>query len=459
MMRLILALAFSAGAVNGTGDEAFEWAGTFDVADMNTVFWSAQSDAEGHYPDASMTIVIMQGNADNSLTEALELAGEESLEGACTELQPGNALPISSTGTPLPCYKLMFPCTMEGSGDDAECHADAHTAIWEIDTTGYNNIAMHYLKGPGGEDIEPIAEHPESTRSKRWGAAIGAAFIVMVCTLMGVVFLAPVFAKLQSEHESLVTVLASAFAAGALLAAAFYLMLYEATHLIAITDDRTEAEASAWWGSATLLGFVSPFLLESTISFIVGKAKPEERKDPEAANESPTPSRSRKVRVLSGVLLGDFLHNLVDGFFIGAAFANCDTSMAWTITAATVYHELAQEISDYLVLTNKDQGDLKPFMALGLNFLSGMSVLFGVCIVLSAEPSNFSTGCLLAYGAGVYLQIAATECMPRVHEFATTLNLRLSGFLLFVIGATAIGLVLLDHEHCGGEGGGDGHGH
>ena len=238
-------------------------------------------------------------------------------------------------------------------------------------------------------------------------------------------------------------------------------MLYEATHLIAITDDRTEAQASAWWGSATLLGFASPFVLEALISSILGKVKPEEPKDPEAAKPGDVvlAHKSRKVRVLSGVLLGDFLHNLVDGFFIGAAFANCDTSMAWTITAATVYHELAQEISDYLVLTNKDQGDLKPFMALGLNFLSGMSVLFGVCIVLSAEPSNFSTGCLLAYGAGVYLQIAATECMPRVHEFATTLNLRLSGFLLFVIGATAIGLVLLDHEHCGGEGGGDGHGH
>jgi len=223
----------------------------------------------------------------------------------------------------------------------------------------------------------------------------------------------------------------------------------------------TEAEASAWWGSATLLGFVSPFLLESIISFIVGKAKPEEPKDPEVAKPGDVvlASKSRKVRVLSGVLLGDFLHNLVDGFFIGAAFANCDTSMAWTITAATVYHELAQEISDYLVLTNPEQGGLKPFMALGLNFLSGMSVLFGVCIVLSAEPSNFSTGCLLAYGAGVYLQLAATECMPRVHEYATTLNMRLGGLLLFIIGATAIGLVLLDHEHCGGEGGGDGHAH
>ena len=49
--------------------------------------------------------------------------------------------------------------------------------------------------------------------------------------------------------------------------------------------------------------------------------------------------------------------------------------------------------------------------------------------------------------------------MPRVHEYATTLNMRLGGLLLFIIGATAIGLVLLDHEHCAGEGGHEGHGH
>ena len=200
MMRLLLAIAFLAVAVNGSGDEgaathpprsqrpahnaptsrtaparrrfqptrppslaAFEWAGTFDVADMNTVFWSAQSDAEGHYPDASMKIVIMQGNADNSLTENLEEAGEASLEGTCTELQPGDPLPISSTGTPpgtpLQCYKLMFPCTMEGSGDDAECHADAHTAIWEIDTTGYDNIAVFAEHFPTEFEREAADRH------------------------------------------------------------------------------------------------------------------------------------------------------------------------------------------------------------------------------------------------------------------------------------------------------------
>ena len=81
---------------------------------------------------------------------------------------------------------------------------------------------------------------------------------------------------------------------------------------------------------------------------------------------------SRRVRVLVGVLLGDFVHNLVDGLVLGTAFGdkNCFKTMAWTITAATIYHELAQEISDYFVLTNPSQGNLKPSVALLLNFLS-----------------------------------------------------------------------------------------
>ena len=58
--------------------------------------------------------------------------------------------------------------------------------------------------------------------------------------------------------------------------------------------------------------------------------------------------------MLVGVLLGDFVHNLVDGLVLGTAFGDkhCYKTMAWTITAATIYHELAQEISDYFVLTN-----------------------------------------------------------------------------------------------------------
>ena len=47
-------------------------------------------------------------------------------------------------------------------------------------------------------------------------------------------------------------------------------------------------------------------------------------------------------RVRSAVLLGDLMHNLVDGFFIGAAFRYCGTSFGWSMTGMTVVHELAQ---------------------------------------------------------------------------------------------------------------------
>lgn len=307
----------------------------------------------------------------------------------------------------------------------------------------------------------------------------------MACTLIGVIFITPLFASLAKSHYAYVSVLSNSFAAGALLAAAFYLLLYEATHLI-VRDE--ESFATAEWGSMVLTGFITATVLDLVINSMIG-LKPGSSHDAaptamvRAAAECPTPSpppspppkaeavavddvvvidSSTRTRVLSGVLLGDFMHNLVDGFFIGAAFAGCDTTIAWTITASTVYHELAQEISDYLVLTNPQQGNLKPPIALVLNFISGWSVLFGVVIIMSTNVSNYQQGMLLAFGGGVYVQIGATECMTRVHDSAKTITLRVLSLALFVVGALAIGLVLLDHEHCsggGGDGGGDGHDH
>ena len=69
------------------------------------------------------------------------------------------------------------------------------------------------------------------------------------------------------------------------------------------------------------------------------------------------------------------------------------------------------------------------------------------------------TGMILAFGGGIYLQIAASECMPKVYKAATTVQLRLIAFLAFFVGCLAIGLVLLDHKHCTAGGGHEGHNH
>eukprot|EP00756_Hemistasia_phaeocysticola_P026155 Hpha_TRINITY_DN16044_c0_g1::TRINITY_DN16044_c0_g1_i3::g.120138::m.120138/K14718/SLC39A12, ZIP12; solute carrier family 39 (zinc transporter), member 12 len=473
------------------GEYDYEWAGTFDVSSHGILTWTAQASEDGTYPDATMKMVMIQGNSNFSLgSGSVRTHGGEGMaedNEPCTDVTVGLTIPIS-TGDPPACYNLVFDESM-------------HTSVFKIDTTvgssdgitteripKVNSIAIfaqhfpieferdvHYFKGVDGSDVEPVDEFPEpksETHSKRWGAAIGASLLVQVCTLIGVFFIAPVFVRLRTEREILVTTLSSAFAAGALVAAAFFLMLYEATHLIAITDTRTESQASAWWGSAVLLGVLTPFLLDSGIAAIQGigaveaVAANEVKKvtcDTEGvvdavavdADAEAAKGRLQRNRVLLGVLIGDFLHNLVDGFFIGAAFSNCSSTVGWTITAATIYHELAQEISDFLVLTNPTQGGLKQGLALAVNFLSGTSVFIGVCVMLAGEPGSFSTGVVLAYGAGVYLQIALTECMPRMQEIGT-LSVRAGALLFFLIGAIAIGLVLLDHEHCAAGGGEDG---
>eukprot|EP00756_Hemistasia_phaeocysticola_P040910 Hpha_TRINITY_DN16889_c5_g3::TRINITY_DN16889_c5_g3_i1::g.148321::m.148321 len=164
------------------------------------------------------------------------------------------------------------------------------------------------------------------------------------------------------------------------------------------------------------------------------------------------------MRVLSAVLLGDFMHNLVDGFILGAAFSNCDNSMAWTIAGATIAHELAQELADFFVLTNPKQGGLSTLLALLLNLASGTSVFIGIVVAMSIEIPNMDMGLLLAFGGGVYVYVGLTECFPRINDYATTFLLRLGAFGFFALGVVAIGLVLLDHEHCV-AGGGDAHAH
>ena len=137
----------------------------------------------------------------------------------------------------------------------------------------------------------------------------------------------------------------------------------------------------------------------------------------------------------------------------------CSTAVS-VITLATIFHGIAQELSDFLVLTDPMQGGLKAGTALLLNALSGLSVLLGTILVFSLETVNDPmVGMLLAFGGGVYVQIGAAECMPRVFALADTIKLRACCLTAFAVGATAIGLVLLDHQHCSAGGGGHAHAH
>jgi len=474
--------ASEAGHVHGAGAD-FEWAGIFAVPE-NGYLWTAQKvDVSGtvKYVDASMKMAILPAAAaSDAELHKLEAEGKEGLGKTCVDVQAGG---VMTPGLDK-CYRLVFK-------------QDWWQSLYTIDTTGVANVAFftehvptefentaHYLKDDHGDDIEPVAELPEAPAEAKkeeesyWGVGIGASILVNLVTLAGVVFMIPGLSAAAKNYAQEFDCLTAAFAAGAISACAFFLLLFESTHLIAV-DHKEEVQQIWRWGTMILTGAMFPLLAHVAMEFISKKPAADAAPPPTdaekgaegvvATNGSDTAEatkplvvdRAGQARLISSVLIGDFMHNLCDGFFIGAAFKGCGTSFGWSVAVGTIAHELAQELSDYVVLTG-DICQLKPVVALLLNFLSGTSVLLGAIIVLATEVGDGDIGLLLAFGGGTYMYIAFVHCMPRLQSAKVTPLVRAVGVLMFILGATAIGLVLLDHEHCvpdSGEGGGGGHAH
>ena len=189
-----------------------------------------------------------------------------------------------------------------------------------------------------------------------------------------------------------------------------------------------------------LAGFCLPPLLDNILGLtepdlanaLEGEGKAEEKTE--------GPQRT-KARLVGGVLLGDFFHNLCDGFFMGAAFRTCGVDFGWKVAIGTILHEIPQELADYVVLTG--DAKVRPLIALVLNFLSGLSVLLGAILILSLghwRRSDWSHlvlrwWCVFApWGYWPHAQIYA-QGLTKVQ--------RALAFLAFIVGAVLIGLVLL----------------
>ena len=70
-------------------------------------------------------------------------------------------------------------------------------------------------------------------------------------------------------------------------------------------------------------------------------------------------------------LVGDAIHNLIDGMIIAGSFL-IGPSIGVATTVAVLFHELPQEIGDFGVLV---YGGFSKYRALLFNFLSALSAL------------------------------------------------------------------------------------
>ena len=112
-------------------------------------------------------------------------------------------------------------------------------------------------------------------------------------------------------------------------------------------------------------------------------------------------------------LIGDGVHNFIDGLLIGASYLlSIPVGIATTIAVAL--HEIPQEIGDFAVLTH---GGLSRKRALGLNFLTALMAVAGagVAIYLAGQVEGI-TNFLIPFAAGHFIYIATADLIPELHK-------------------------------------------
>jgi zinc and cadmium transporter len=111
-------------------------------------------------------------------------------------------------------------------------------------------------------------------------------------------------------------------------------------------------------------------------------------------------------------LVGDGLHNFIDGAIVAAAFlASKEVGIATTIAVAL--HEIPQELGDFGILVH---AGMKPRRALALNLASALASVAGaVLVILTADVASIED-LLLPFTAGAFVYIAGTDLIPELHK-------------------------------------------
>lgn len=129
-------------------------------------------------------------------------------------------------------------------------------------------------------------------------------------------------------------------------------------------------------------------------------------------------------------LIGDGVHNFIDGMVISAGWlAGPEVGIASTI--AVFLHEIPQEIGDFGVLV---YAGITAKRALLFNFLSAVTAVIGAIFgFYLLSFSQIATKFLIAFAAGGFLYIAASDLIPEIRK-EQAVKKSLIGFAVIILG-------------------------
>ena len=135
-------------------------------------------------------------------------------------------------------------------------------------------------------------------------------------------------------------------------------------------------------------------------------------------------------------LIGDSIHNFIDGLIISAGFIY-SIGLGFSTFVAIAAHEIPQEIGDFGVLI---YGGFEKKKAIVLNFMVALTVVFGGILGYFISKSvDSAVMFLLPFAAGGFIYIAATDLVPEIKKemdmkkYMATLIVFILGILIMLV--------------------------
>lgn len=179
-------------------------------------------------------------------------------------------------------------------------------------------------------------------------------------------------------------------ATGTLLASAFFDLLPEA--ISAFGDSRRTFQI-------VLFSIVIFFIIEKIVHYHHCNCQNEEE-------------RHSRAHLAIANLIGDGIHNFIDGTIIAGAFLTSPW-LGITTTLAVALHEIPQEIADFSILLYSGFSRLR---AIIFNLAFGLtSVLGGIMVFFLSAKLNIIIPFLLAVAAGNFIYLAMADLIPELH--------------------------------------------
>jgi len=225
------------------------------------------------------------------------------------------------------------------------------------------------------------------------------SLIVLFCLLGGVlsVTAAAGFLLLPDATRARVLPHFVSFAIGALLGAAFLALLPHAIGSPAVTDPHRITQT-------ILGGLLAFFLLEKMVLWRHCHSGVCDAHEGESHKHEP-------AGVL--ILVGDAIHNLVDGVLIAAAFLT-DVQLGIVTALAVAAHEIPQEVGDFAILLHSGFSRAK---ALVFNVLASITtVIGGVVAYYALAETGEIVPYVLAIAAASFIYIAVADLIPGLHR-------------------------------------------